>query len=175
MDELWVSFFNMCYETAEDAARHAWISLQDVEDSEPYLFWGLTGKTVLEAVFRSENRNGIQMAIGNILTVQNCPPQHHTLYHGLEKVKDMVKALKLDAQGRDELRKLVLYGNSEREFKSNLTPTQHTAYNRVAGAIQSISIQVSQLSFFKQQFQNIFNLLVICLRAEWGHGKALEV
>jgi hypothetical protein len=166
MDELWVSFFNMCYETAEDAVKNGWVSVMDIEDSEPYLFYGLTGKTILEAIFRSWNREGIQMAIGNILTAENCPHQHRDLYVSLEQIKTMLKALNMEASGKDELRKIVLYGNSNHEFKSNLTDAQSVAYHRAAAVIQDVSIQVSQLSFFKQQFQNIFSLLLMCLKAD---------
>ena len=133
MDRLWVSFYNACFSSAEEAVQLGWIPLEDVKDTEPYLIWGITGKTVLEA-------------------------------------KQMVNDLSLDQLRdtkllRDELRKTVLLANSEKESKCNLPDDLQIQFNRVAAQIQTVSICLSQLPFFKEHFQNIFNLLILVFDA----------
>ena len=165
MDKVWVSFFNMCFEMSEHALLKGWITSDEIKDHEPYLYWGLTGATVLETVFRSENIRGLQLATGYILTPETCPIEHVELFQALVSLRAMVKKLQLDGVLRDELRQMVIYGNAdvpERKQSNVLTDSQTVEFKRVAAKIQSVSIRISQLWFFKDQFQNIFELLLIC-------------
>jgi hypothetical protein len=61
---------------------------------------------------------------------------------------------------------MVLYGNANaperKQPSSALAEAQIVEFKRVAAKIQSVSIRISQLPFFKYQFQNIFDLLLSC-------------
>jgi hypothetical protein len=85
MDRVWVSFFNMCFEVSEHALKKGWITCVEIGDNEPYLYWGLTGATVLETVFRSENLTG------HTLMANTCPSEHAALFQALLDIRSMVK------------------------------------------------------------------------------------
>jgi len=166
MERLWVSFYNACYESAEDAIRNQWVPIEHFEDFEPYLIWGITGKTILEALYRSEPMEGIQMALGFILTRTNCPPNHRELYENLMAAKEFISHLELTPQQKIDLKRVVLFGASEESSSKcdDIPVDMRVSYNRAAALIQNVSIQISQLQFFRQHFQDVFNLLIECCK-----------
>ena len=162
IDALWVSFFNVCFEVTEDALDQHWIQMTEIVDQEPYLFFGLTGKTILDAIFRSMDLSGLRISLGHTLTDQNCPAPHRELVSRANEIKKSIRDLNMNSDQRNELRRMTLYQHSDKEFKCNVSLEDRVKYNRIVGQIHAISIVISQLPFFKEQFHNIFCLLTVC-------------
>jgi hypothetical protein len=82
---------------------------------------------------------------------------------GLLKAKAAIMAMGLSVVEKDELRRIVLYGSSpEHEFKSQVGEDVHNHLVRLSSGITDISIQITQLPFFREQINNIFTLLISC-------------
>lgn len=61
---MWQNFFNQCFVVGEASLSCGTLPVQDVLDSEPYLYLGLTALTLLEATLRSLGVDGFQLSDG---------------------------------------------------------------------------------------------------------------
>ncbi len=52
-EAIWQSVLNRCFIVAEEAIQAGLIQVVEVEDEEPFLYFGLIGATVLDALQRS--------------------------------------------------------------------------------------------------------------------------
>lgn len=87
------------------------VSLDDVDDIEPYLLLGLPAATFLEAVLRSRGQEGLVMATGLTVTEATVPSQVLALYNGLGKCK--IGCENLSAEDAAYLRYAVLFQMKE--------------------------------------------------------------
>jgi len=53
MDDIWTSFFNRAYEVGFQAVQSGLLTNDEILDQEPFLYLGLPGATVLDAIIRS--------------------------------------------------------------------------------------------------------------------------
>mmetsp|Transcript_43222 Transcript_43222/g.97687 ORF Transcript_43222/g.97687 Transcript_43222/m.97687 type:complete len:203 (+) Transcript_43222:481-1089(+) len=59
MDAIWNSFFCACALALNEAVEAGWVAREDVEDSEPYLFLGVPGLVLFNALERSLGSEGV--------------------------------------------------------------------------------------------------------------------
>lgn len=75
------------FEIAEHALRVGLLPASDIKRRERYLYFGLVGSTIVDALFRSLDRPGILLAEGATITDFNCPPEHTQMFQGLMNLK----------------------------------------------------------------------------------------
>ena len=86
--------------------------------------------------------------------------EYKLLFEALLSAKSLVESLYLSSQEMYELKQVILCGQGER--KLDLPNDMEIQYNDVAAKIHDITIQISQLTFFKKHFDNIFHVLTQC-------------
>lgn len=158
MERVWTSFFNRCYEMGDHVLHIGMLSRDEVEEEAPFLYLGLPGITLLECVLRSLKVEGMQLAVGDVVTTANCPPEYLGLLQAGEKLKSMWLERPLSKSEKYTLQCVTLFAGSK-----DLPPIENaelqTQINRMAAILQSLSIQISQLPFYKKQFNSILSLL----------------
>jgi hypothetical protein len=134
------------------------LSMDEVEEEAPFLYLGLPGITLLECVLRSLSVDGMQLAVGDVVTAANCPPEHMGLLQAGQKLKEMWLERPLSKTEKYTLQCVTLFAGSK-----DLPPLEdeklQTHINRMSSILQSLSIQISQLPFYKKQFNSILSLL----------------
>ena len=168
MDAIWVSFFNATFEVGEGAMAKGLITTDDCLECEPFLFIGLPASTVLEAVLRSTllSRPAIQLAVGGAMIDEtNCPPQHRAMFLHMLEIRKTVQEQKLTVPEIEALRHITIFGDAERPAHPLLARDTTKAkelsvrLHRVVGRLNTMAIYISQQAFYKEQFQNILQLL----------------
>lgn len=158
MERAWSSFFNRCYEMGDHVLYIGMLSLEEVEEEAPFLYLGLPGITLLECVIRSLNVEGMQLAVGDIVTAKNCPSEYMDLLLAGEKLKSMWRERPLSKAEKYTLQCVTLFAGSK-DVPSVEDANLQTHINRMSAILQSLSIQISQLPFYKKQFNSILSLL----------------
>lgn len=142
--------------------RNGLLTAEDIADQEAFLYIGLPALTLLEGVFRSLPLQGkMAMAAGIIVDDATCPPEFLSLYHALREVKAALLSAGLSPQEEQALRAVVLYSSdADKPNPLERVPADRCAVlNRLAASVQSVSISVTQLPFFKGRFNDILALL----------------
>jgi len=87
MEDIWGTFFRQSEEVLIALLFKKKVSLDDVDDIEPYLMLGLPAATFLEAVLRSRDQGGLVMATGLTVTEKTVPSEVSALFKALTKCK----------------------------------------------------------------------------------------
>lgn len=165
---IWTSFFTMCEVHGRSALDERWISTDDIESFESYLFAGLTGLVVLRALFRSIELGsaGIVLGDGTEVNDENRPhnPIGNAVYLPCIAVKQDIVRLNLSAAERIYLEKLVLLGNRpdtdvETPEGCDIDPARTAALRGVRSGMIGLATSVTMMPQFHRLFGNVLRRL----------------
>lgn len=164
LSDIWTAVLNRSYDVGLDALNDKLISESDVVDCEAFLYIGIIGATILDAVKRSMSlsSDAIELASGKVVTLKTCPTDLKLLMTALTGVKKIVFESKLDEKANEwvQLRTVVLWADAENKKEVVfVSPQRKITLNKIAAGIQSIVTQVTQMKFFKDNFGQIMKLL----------------
>lgn len=145
VNDIWKSFFNSCYITSNKLIENKLVSIEKLRNKEHYLYLEILSITIIETIIKSINIDGIQLDINNIITDDNCPGEHKSMYRGMIGIKNMITGLNYEL-----LKKLLLHKKTECDLE----------YMKVVSAVSNISIIISQIPIFKVQIKKIISLLL---------------
>eukprot|EP00658_Telonema_sp_P-2_P030351 TRINITY_DN22932_c0_g1_i2.p1 TRINITY_DN22932_c0_g1~~TRINITY_DN22932_c0_g1_i2.p1 ORF type:complete len:280 (-),score=59.51 TRINITY_DN22932_c0_g1_i2:251-1090(-) len=158
MDDLWGSFFSQSELVCLEALRDGLLSPDAVHELDPFLFIGLPGLTLLEAVLRSRGNVGLEMSTGLVVTASNVPAEVAGLYRALDTCKLAMEPFDLTQHDCEFLRYAVLFAETD---GLGVEPTRPDDERKVAlrsqivATVRSVATQVTQLSFYKANFLDV--------------------
>jgi hypothetical protein len=140
--ELWGIFFDQIYYVGLWAAHSpsfspsphqqrkqsssSYITVDDIELQEPYLYIGLPAVSLLNMIFRSRYDfshefaiNSLRLIDGRIVTTETCPESYQRMFQLLIETKREMLRLEpsLCVEEMDWLRETMLYAAAEKEFQ----------------------------------------------------------
>lgn len=159
MGDLWGSFFASSLVAGEQAVSSGVLPADDVECREGHVYLGLPGLTLLEAVLRSlvVDQPGIVLARRVLVRTEMCPKEVLPMFQELVEVRDELKRLGVakTSDDADFLRQTVLFAGADREITSELAEERRMELRRQAARVQGVATAVTQLSFYKQNFEQV--------------------
>jgi len=162
MDRVWTSYFNALFAVTEEAIESRKIPLDDLRQQEPYIFFGLTGATVLRCVVNSlKEPQGIRLAVGLTMLPESCPVEHKEMLNIMLALKQRIPR---DIEYQWLLEQMILYGNSEHKVVTRIQETYIPGLKQIAAQIQAVSIHITQQHFFQSQFQSMLELILSLYR-----------
>jgi len=162
MDEIWKSFFNQLFHVAEDAMSNRKIPYEDLVDQEAYIYWALIGGTILRTIENSmEEKDGIRLATGRLITSENCPDKHKTMFKLMLEVKNNYPTNK---HAQWTLQQMVLYASSKRKVVTRLEKSHIVELRRMSAQINRISIHISQQQIFREKINDTLEILLSMYR-----------
>jgi hypothetical protein len=162
---IWESVLNRAFEVGEQAIKDGLITAEEVRDESPFLYFGLFGASVLDALQRSlplKANDAVLLASGSTVTLASCPADLKELMTALVSVKSGLAKANFSPVEWTALRRTVLWSQAEDKpppCAAVADKTRILNINAVAAGIQSIITQVTQLTTFKQRFGHLLTLL----------------
>lgn len=178
LEEIWGSFFVQVHTEAKAALAARWITIDDL--AEPFIYVGLPAVALVDTLTRSLGapHGSIVLACGMPITKLNSPPELYGLLDLLVTARSLMAGEAIwastsptSAAWLAHLKHRVLMTHSVLEIPplAGATQAQQLHINRVTAQIQAVALGVSQLYFFKQNFQDILESLL-----EWAADNAVE-
>ena len=163
-DVIWASVLNRCFAIGEQAIADRLVPIEDVRAEEPYLYLGLVGATILDALRRSlalKSADGIELAIGRTITLATCPSELEPLMKALVAVKQGLIAAAFSDVEWQALRRTILWAQAEGKPDPlhGIESGKAVAINRCAAGLQSVATSVTQMPTFKNNFSCVLRLL----------------
>jgi hypothetical protein len=152
------SFYNLMYETIENAITNEVLTREDIEDMEAHIFTRLPALTLFETLMRSviAKTDGI-LLIDNITPVnaENCPLT--------ESFPDLIRAMlatkvtlsSLTAEQLEVVRMQVATG---KELTAAQIKLKTDVCQQAITAINQMAVLISQRSVFKQKITELLNV-----------------
>jgi hypothetical protein len=163
LDAVWSAVLNRTYEVGEAAIGEGLVPAQDVHDQEPYLYFGLVGATILDALKRSMGKgaDGVELATGRVITLSTCPAELVPLMKVLVHIKGLLFKHAVTAPEWLALRQAILWSHADGrpDPMAKIPAARVPALNSIVAAMLSVCSQVTQLDYFKQNFAAVLNLL----------------
>lgn len=156
---VWRLVFLQVTNCGREALAAGSISGDELEAQEPFLFVGLPGLCMLEAVLRSERcpPEALQLVTGQLLTARNLPdgPAVPQLFAAMLRARQDLEALRLRPEEVQFARQTVLRAGAD--TASNLPQEPQGARRgqimRLVSLFQGIATDISQLPFFRTNIQ----------------------
>ena len=164
LDAVWKSFFNQAYSVAEECVRKNLLTRDDLKSGAPFLYLGIPALTVLLAIERSARTAGIVLAAdGVVVTADNCPEPHRAFLDQMLKAKTLFVDAHLAKDEFAEAKKRALFKEDEDKaallFKALPDKGRDEIVDRVVAATIGVAVLISQLAFYKEQFNTVIELL----------------
>lgn len=152
------TFYNEMVNQALVAVVNGWITYDDLESQEAYIYLALPALTILEAVNQSKNVSGIRLLQDKLLTQKNCPQQE-----GFAQLFTPILLKKNDITvvSEDELlliKQLCLAKNTE--IKGNITKR----LTECAAVVNDIASQITQRGVFKEMIDKVIQVSLEALK-----------
>jgi hypothetical protein len=174
VEEIWKNFFGACFDDGAAALTSGELNPEDVLDREVFFFIGLPARTLLGTCLRSLGRadDSFVLSSGAIVRREGVPQELLPLFTALAMVRAELSSVPQPLASEEVafLQHETLFGfeqqerpNPQRELLSG--PSRVGELHRVAGALQAIATQVTQLAFYKQNFDEILTELDILATA----------
>jgi hypothetical protein len=148
---------------SEYAKDVPWITSDDIELQEPYLFIGLPACTLFTVIFRSfSDVDGIVLGDSRRVTLENCPDGFKEMLEMLLVTKTSL--LELESGGAEEARlkerdilwmqQFLLYSSSQQEM--TVPPAERqTDFRHALSHLIGVCIQLTQQPYFKDNFLTV--------------------
>lgn len=154
-------------EGQKEEVKELWITADDVDMQEPYLFIGLPACTLFMAIFRSFNdTDGIVLGDSRRIVLQNCPNGFKEMFEMLIVTKNSL--LELDSKGIGDvltgkdilwMQQFLLYSSSDREMTiteaDSPSEERQTVLRQALSHLVGVCIQLTQQPYFKENFMNV--------------------
>jgi hypothetical protein len=166
IDQIWECFFGSCYEDALVSLRVGQLKPAHVLDREAFFFIGLPACTLLGACIRSLTQEDGSFVLSNGLLVRQAdvPEPMRPLFDALATMRDDLGTAPPNETELVFLSDRCLFGSTPGSEGGDLTARQQ-ALHRLSGGLQSIATQLSQLPFYKNNFDDILRALDIVATA----------
>ncbi|MBA3536726.1 MAG: hypothetical protein H0T84_08975 [Tatlockia sp.] len=160
------TFYNEMVTQTVNAISVNFISREDLENEEPFIYFALSGLTIFEAIYYSRNCSGIELLGGKVVNRDNCPESE-------DHIPLLVKAI---LNGKEQLREcygpnmdipdnditaitlLCISKDIERPHEIEITPEAA----KCASIINSMSSQISQSQLFKMIIPEVIEFCLAC-------------
>ena len=176
--EVWGLFFEEIYNVGvsylgNSVAQHekkgaphdAWISPDDIDFQEPYLFFGLPACAMAMSIFRSLSDNdGIVLSNSKRVVREICPESYSSIFEILMLTKSNFQNLALDGVNirltyNDVLwmQQFLLYSSSDKELTLDNCPSEakQTCFRKLLSDLVGLSMDITQAPYFKENFLNV--------------------
>lgn len=158
------TFYNEMVHQAFKLVGEQWISREDLEDQETFIYFALPAFTLIEAIQQSQHCRGIKLLDNKVLTIENCPKEDDfsELFVPILRNKNYMKML-----SENELKVIkILCLSNKMECPSELIPYKTKQATDCATIINQIAILVSQREFFKQMIKSIIKMCLDSLNQQ---------
>lgn len=162
------TFYSEMKNQGDKAIQKGWITLDDLEMQDAYIYLAFPALALIEAMFRSKNCTGIILLHYKVLTTENCPQADNfpLLFKPLlENKKEMVE---ISEQELEIITQLCLT-RADLEIPLNtLDETTQKHATKLAATINSVASQISQAPVFRQTIQSIIDACIEEQRPSFG-------
>ncbi|KTD62039.1 hypothetical protein [Legionella spiritensis] len=160
------TFYNEMVTQTLQAINNGFITRDHLEEQEPFIYFALSGLTLLEAIRQSMDCTGIELLGGKAVTNENCPmeidPQTNfpKLIESILAVKELMKPLFAKTDVSDEEYKAIQYLclSREEDMPDDLSSHLTSRATKCAAMINSMSVQISQSKVFQGMVQDVIEL-----------------
>lgn len=153
------TFYNEMVIQAFAAVENDWITQEELNAQESFIYFALSALTIIEALYQSKDADGICLRNNKLLTTQNCPQEENfpQLFMPILEKKALFNTLL-----GDEI-KLVkqLCLSKDRPLPKELEELEASKKQAVmdcATVINRIASQISQRDVFKKVFGNVLDI-----------------
>lgn len=169
--------------------KDAWITFDDIDMQEPYLFIGLPACTLFMTIFRSfRDPHGIVLQDMRRVELDNCPESFKEMFEMLMVTK--ARLLEIELQGgmnngscddviddRSRLtqkdvvwmQQFLLYSSSDQEMtiapEDCPSPDRQTHFRQALSHLIGVCIQLTQQPYFKENFLSVLSQISTGLSA----------
>lgn len=144
-----------------------WITQDDIDMQEPFLFIGLPACALFGSIFRSfKDGNGILLLDGRRIVLANCPTNFKQMFELLMQTKkSLLEVLKeesgvvFDQQDILWMQQFLLYSSSSHEISLSNVPSDERQ-NQLRNALShlvGVCIQLTQQPYFKENFLQVLD------------------
>jgi hypothetical protein len=169
--ELWGIFFEQIYAVGIWSIHSmGYISFEEVDNQEPFLFIGLPSVSLLNMVLRGslnspESVHELRLIDGRSIKEESCPPSYRIMFRILTKSKQDISQLspKIQPEEIDWVREWLLYSSSDKPLKNGdrgISVERQKILRRLFSALVEVSTQLTQQSFYKENFLAVLEKLV---------------
>ncbi|EKD71992.1 MAG: hypothetical protein ACD_46C00039G0008 [uncultured bacterium] len=142
------TFYNEMLNQTIEAVDKGWITKQDLEEQEVYIFLALPALTLIEAVYQSKKYEGIRLLDNKTLTQNNCPTEEDfpELFKPI-----LLKKAEMTARNENELtliKQMCLAKNAE--IPKELLAFKTKNVSECAATFNEIASQISRRRVFKE-------------------------
>jgi len=154
-------------EGEKEDVQAVWITADDVDMQEPYLFIGLPASTLFMTIVRSfRDPDGIVLKDSRRVVLQNCPDGFQEMFEMLIVTKNSL--LELDLSGKGDvlsgkdilwIQQFLLYSSSDKEMTlceaESPSEERQTCLRQALSHLVGACIQLTQQPYFKENFMNV--------------------
>ncbi len=135
------------------------IRKEHLVDQDAFIFFALSGLTILSSVKSSLDNTGIWLQNGGIVTEQNCPPAYVPLFKHLILIKQKYKSLNLTPD-QSKLVKLCVINDPDLVIPEHLKPLQTPQVMSLVSTITDLAINISAIGHFKEVLNDVIKYCV---------------
>ena len=153
----------------EAKEENAWISLDDIDLQEPFLFIGLPACALFMTIFRSfTDSDGIVLMDASRIVTDTCPDTFKEMFDMLMVTKSSLMDIELKGDEDSQLQQndflwmqqFLLYSSSDQEI--TITPEsggpsleRQTQFRHALSHLVGVCIQLTQQTYFKENFLSV--------------------
>jgi hypothetical protein len=160
------TFYNEMVNQTIVAISNNFISREDLENEEAFIYFALSGLTIFEAIYYSRNCSGIELLGGKVVTLINCPESEDHIPVLVKAILQGKKLLQtcygqnMDIPDNDIKAITLLCISNNIERPPEIIITEKAA--KCAAIINSMSSQISQSQLFKTLIPEVINFCLEC-------------
>jgi hypothetical protein len=156
------------------AHNRRFITLEEIEDFEPFLFIGLPAVTLFHLIMRSMRVEGLLLESGIQVVESNCPSNFLAMYGLLMETKVQLKNLGEESLSDHEslwVQKFLLYAGCDTASRNTnidttLVVSRQDQLRRSFSFLNAVATQVTQQKHYKSNFSDI----LVGVAAEIGNS-----
>ena len=148
------TFYNMMVNEALEMTECGYMTKDDLEMNEAFIFLDLTSFTTIAACILSKNMDGIILLDRSVLNANNCPVNYKELITIILQLKPLVSQLN---QNQIKILKSICSSNP---YLASDNGTKSSLLTMIASNINQISTKVSQRKTFKDIIMDVINFSI---------------
>lgn len=153
---VWRNFMNISVRCGRSAVTSGTLSVEDVEDQEPFLFLGLPALTVFEALMRSLQApaNCIVLSSGHQVTPANVPEESggRSMLEAMILTKAQIIKTVLSSSEVDALRRKILESDTADSSVDWGSQERRAELMAIVASVHSIATGITQQPFYQDNF-----------------------
>jgi hypothetical protein len=139
--------------------RSPLIRKEHLIDQDAFIFFALSGLTILSSVKSSLDNKGIWLQNGAIVTELNCPPSYQPLFKHLIQIKQKYKSLGV-TPNQFQLIKICVVNDPDLVIPDQLKILQTPQLMSLVSTITDLAINISAIAHFKEVLNDVIKYCI---------------